>query len=571
MDNHFIVPLTMWKDYYKKFKRRVIHRSGILYYNPADTKDYNWWLEKHISTNSKIQVLTTNVKFLIFVDAINFNQVKLDMTLSSISMQTYKNYKVFVFYNNTLEINKNYSKFLVYGMEDMLEIINKVSYENKNNYISILTAGDLYEQYTLNLVVRTVNKNSDIALIYGDEDDICGEYKINPLFKPDYSPDTLLSYNYIGDAVFYKSNLISELGGLDKNLGKSALYDMGLKIFSQNYIVEHIPSIIFHKGDYSKRVKSEIKLVNRFFKTNNIDADASTNGSKEYMLIHYKLKETPLVSIIIPTRDYSEITRNCITSLYEKTQYHNYEIIIVDNGSVEEKTIKLFEEFKQKYNNFRIIRDDGDFNFSRLNNLAVKISKGSVLVLLNNDTEIISGNWLNILVGYALQPHIGAVGPKLLYKDNTVQHGGIILGLGDVAAHAYLNASDDENGYMYQLKSSHDCAAVTAACLVIEKKKYLECGMLNEKLKVAYNDVELNIKLLKLGYYNVLVPEIKIYHLESKSRGLDTTTEKYKLLQRERDYMYSNYTEFIKRDPYYNDNFTKLEFDSNFLLKEIEE
>ena len=121
------------------------------------------------------------------------------------------------------------------------------------------------------------------------------------------------------------------------------------------------------------------------------------------------------------------------------------------------------------------------------------------------------------------------------------------------------------------MKSSHDCAAVTAACLVIEKKKYLECGMLNEKLKVAYNDVELNIKLLKLGYYNVLVPEIKIYHLESKSRGLDTTTEKYKLLQRERDYMYSNYTEFIKRDPYYNDNFTKLEFDSNFLLKEIEE
>ena len=217
----------------------------------------------------------------------------------------------------------------------------------------------------------------------------------------------------------------------------------------------------------------------------------------------------------------------------------------------------MFDKYKQKYKNFRVLDANIEFNYSKINNMAVKETDAEYIVLLNNDTEIIQEDWLTIMVGYAMQPHVGAVGPKLLYPDTTVQHAGVILGLGGVASHAYIGSKRNALGMYGRLRVPYDYSAVTAACLVVKKSKFEEVGCLEEDLKVAYNDVDFNIKLLKKGYYNVCLPQVELFHFESKSRGLDTTTEKYKRFLQVSDYMYNKWKYEIENDKFYNDNFTK--------------
>lgn len=568
-EHHFLVPISMWKDYFLKFKRRSIHRSGILYYDLNNFGDYNRWLDKHVDFYQKKEVKLSKAKIIIIIEAIDFNQNDIFSTIASIRKQKNKNFEIIILTNKKIENNDEYKFFYVADKEEMFGVINNYSLEFKESYFFILSAGDLLEDYTLSLVSECIAMNPEVDVIYGDEDDIVNGGKFNAKFKPDFSPDTLLSYNYIGEAVLFKGDTIDKLGGFESSLGSRAIYDMLLRLINSQMTILHIPAIIFHKKDLKKRIDCDKSIVLNYLDKKGIIAKLEVDELTKYNLITYNLNPQPMVSIIIPTRDFYEITNNCLTSLFEKTTYKNYEVILVDNGSIQEETFKMFNYYKEKYNNFRVIRDEGEFNFSRLNNFAASVAEGEVLVLLNNDTEIISSNWLDIMVSYAMQPHVGAVGPKLLYEDNTVQHGGIILGLGDVAAHAYLNAKENDIGYMGDLRVPHDCGAVTAACLAIEKSKFIEVGMLNEDLKVAYNDVELNIKLLKKGLFNVLVPNVKLYHLESKSRGLDTTKEKYKIFQRERSYMLEKYPDYIEKDPFYNDNFAKNEYDANFLLKDI--
>ena len=198
-----------------------------------------------------------------------------------------------------------------------------------------------------------------------------------------------------------------------------------------------------------------------------------------------------------------------------------------------------------------------EFNYSRINNIAVNKAKGDYILLLNNDTEVITPEWLSIMVGYAMQKHIGAVGPKLLYPDYTVQHAGVILGLGGVASHAYIGATRDDLGMYGRLRVPYDYSANTAACLMVNKKKFLEVDGLEEDLKVAYNDIDFNIKLLKKGYYNVFLPQVELIHYESKSRGLDTTSEKYKRFLVESKYMYDKWGDTLLNDKFYNPNFSK--------------
>ncbi|MFV0424582.1 MAG: glycosyltransferase family 2 protein, partial [Bacilli bacterium] len=246
----------------------------------------------------------------------------------------------------------------------------------------------------------------------------------------------------------------------------------------------------------------------------------------------------------------------CLKSIYEKTTYKNYEIIVVDNGSKEEETLNLFDEYS-KYENFRVLRLDCEFNYSYLNNEAVKIANGEYILLLNNDTEVITTNWIEQMLGYARQNHVGAVGSKLYFPDNTIQHCGVILGLYLVAGHCFWNYSKDYD-YDNLTKIASNFSAVTAACLMVSKDKFIEVGMLNEvELKVGSNDVDLCIRLMNAGYYNVLNPQVELYHHESKSRGIDNKTiEKYNRCKGEVEYMLKNYNDLIVNDPFYNKNYS---------------
>ena len=266
-----------------------------------------------------------------------------------------------------------------------------------------------------------------------------------------------------------------------------------------------------------------------------------------------------MVSIIIPTKDHADILEQCLKSIYTLTTYKNYEIIVIDNNSEEKETFELLKKYS-KNSNFICKRIECEFNYSYLNNEAVKIAKGEYVLLLNNDIEVITPNWLELMLSYASLDHIGTVGAKLLFPDNTIQHAGIIIGKGGLAGHSHYGKSKDYTSSQYELKIPYDVSACTAACLMVSKKKFNEVN----GLKVAFNDVDFNLKLLDKGYNNIFLPNVSLYHYESKSRGLDTTSEKQKRFVQEWAYVEEKWDKYLKHDKFYNDNFSK---NDDYMLK----
>ena len=439
----------------------------------------------------------------------------------------------------------------------------------KGEFCALVDNDDVLAPNALYEVVKVLNKDKKLDLIYSDEDKL-NKYgrRCYPHFKPDWSPDTLLSLNYICHLAVLRRNIMNEIGGFTVGLEGAQDYDLFLRFTEKTNKIYHISKILYHwrmvEGSTSMNInnkdyandKGKIALENAM-KRRNIAATVEYDKKSTYYRIKYIIEKEPKVSIIIPTKDFASTLENCLKSVYEKTTYKNYEIIVVNNNSTEEKTFKLFDKYKKKYDNFRVLDANIEFNYSKINNMAVEIAKGDYIVLLNNDTEVITPEWLTIMIGYAMQPHVGAVGAKLLYPDSTVQHAGVILGLGGVASHAYIGARRDQVGLYGRLRVPYDYAAVTAACLAVSKKKFEEVGGLEEDLMVAYNDMDFNIKLLEKGYYNVLTPQAQLFHYESKSRGLDTTTEKYKRFLKEADYMNTKWEKQINDDRFYNDNYSK--------------
>ena len=299
-----------------------------------------------------------------------------------------------------------------------------------------------------------------------------------------------------------------------------------------------------------------MEIVKEFLKNEKVKI--LKNNDKETLTVEYELKKQPLVSIVIPTKDAPETLDTCLKSVYEKSTYKNFEIILIDNNSCAPSTFKLFEEYKNKYKNFNVVRMECPFNYSYINNQAVmNHSKGEYIVLLNNDTEIITPNWLELMLGYASKKHIGTVGAKLLFNDDTLQHAGLIIGKGGLAGHAHYGADRYDVGMQWELKIPYDVSGNTAACLMISKEKYMEVGGLEEQLQVAFNDVDFNLKVREKGYNNIYLPIVELYHYESKTRGLDTTPEKQKRFMQEWQFMMNKWNDKLKYDPYYNDNFSK--------------
>ena len=273
--------------------------------------------------------------------------------------------------------------------------------------------------------------------------------------------------------------------------------------------------------------------------------------------VHYDLPDAmPLVSLIIPTRNAKELVRQCIDSIVELTTYRNYEIILIDNGSDDPDSIDYFTSLAARPN-FRVIRDDGEFNYSALNNAAVRQARGDIVGLINNDIEVITPDWLSDMVSIASQPGVGAVGARLWYPDNTLQHGGVILGIGGVAGHSHKRLPKERRGYFERAALMQSFSAVTAACLVIQKRHYLSVGGLNEvNLKVAFNDVDFCIRLREVGLRNVWTPYAELFHHESATRGDDIQPEKQRRFESEVRYMKTHWGDALNRDPAYNPNLT---------------
>lgn len=441
----------------------------------------------------------------------------------------------------------------------------------KGDWIALMDHDDLLAEDALYWVAGAINKNPEVKLIYSDEDKM-GEQGLqtrhSPYFKCDWNLDLFYSLNMFSHLGIFSKDLINTVGGFRVGLEGSQDYDLVLRCiekikFDQIY---HIPRVLYHwrvheestagSGDAKPYavIAGKQALIDHL-KRMNIAAivEPVTFGYR----IKYPLPEQlPLVSLIIPTRNGLDLIKQCISSILTKTDYSNYEIIIVDNGSDDSATLAYFDSLKSNPK-IRIHRDDRPFNYSQLNNSAVEIANGEIIGLINNDIEVISSNWLSEMVSHALRPNVGAVGAKLLYPDNTLQHGGVVLGLGGCAGHSHAKFPKGSPGYFGRLDLVSNYSAVTAACLVIEKSIYQEVGGLNEvDLKIAFNDVDFCLKLREAGYWNVWTPYAELYHHESATRGEEDTPEKQARFNAEVAYMKKRWDKWIEHDPAYSPNLT---------------
>ena len=582
-EHHFLIPFTMWPKYIKAFKKKVNESPGsVLFYNPFNADEYHIWLNENIEKRATdAKKFTYNPLISVVIPVYNVDKKILSECIDSVLKQTYKNYEICLADDcstkkETLITLKKYEavdkriKIIYRGENGHISKATNSALEIANGeFIAFMDNDDILPKNAFYEVVKVLNNDKNIDFIYTDEDKIDEQgIRCNPHFKPNWSPDTMLSMNYMSHLSVIRKKLIDQVGGLEVGMEGAQDYDLYLKITEKTNKIYHIPKVLYHwrmiegstasSSDNKSYAKDNGKrALENALRRRKIDATVKKDMVSGYYQIKYNLNPQPLVSIIIPTKDYATTLEVCLKSLYNKTTYKNYEVVVVNNNSTEKETFKLFEKYKKNYGNFRVIEANFEFNYSKINNMAVKQSNGEYICLLNNDTEIITPEWLDIMVGYASQKHIGAVGPKLLYPDNTVQHAGVIMGLGGVASHAYIGAGRKDPGMYGRLRVPYNYACVTAACLVVSKKKYQEVNGLEEDLKVAYNDVDFNLKLLEKGYYNVFVPQVEIYHYESKSRGLDNTPKKLKRFNLEQGYMYKKWPNIIKDDPFYNANFSK--------------
>lgn len=574
---HFFIPPSVLLEKGGYLLGTLIGFSSLT--DPTNKHRYNKWLlknERILEKNDfKYQPLIS-----ILVPVYNVKSKYLKPCIESALAQNYDNYELCLVDDastlpETKEVLKTYESHpkVKIKYRDSNGHISRATNDAlamaKGEFIALLDNDDMLRKDALLKVVEVLNDNKKLDLVYSDEDKLDQSGKrCSPHCKPDFSPDTLLSLNYICHLVVARTKLVREIGGFTVGLEGAQDYDLLLRLVEKTNRIHHIPEFLYHwrmvKGSTAQRLDNKDyasdkgKLaIEAAIKRRGLNATVDKDKRSTYYRVIYHLKKEPLVSIIIPIKDHADVTETCLRSIYEKTTYHNFEILLINNRSEEPETFELLEKYQKDHSNFRVIDADMEFNYSKINNLAVKQANGEVIMLLNNDTEIITPEWLEYMVGYATQPHIGAVGAKLLYPDNTIQHAGVVLGLGGVAGHTYIGEKRNAVGLYGRLRAPYDYGAVTAACLCVSKKKFLEVKGLEEKgLKVAFNDIDFNMKLFEKGYYNVELPIVELYHYESKSRGMDTEPGKRERFAKEVHFMQNKWGDKLTHDRFYNPNYS---------------
>src|SRR5688572_13568618 len=436
------------------------------------------------------------------------------------------------------------------------------------DFIVLLDHDDVLPCHALAAVVHELNRHPDADIVYSDEDrlDAAGR-RYDPYFKPDWNPELFYSQNLISHLGVYRTAMVREVGGFREGLEGSQDYDLALRVVESTEPgrIRHIPHVLYHwraiRGSAARGVEEKPythgaarRAVQEHLDRSGLQATCEPAPHLRYhQRIRYALPEPhPHVTIIIPTRDHADMLTRCVRSVTSRSTYDGYDIVIVDNGSVEAETLACLDQLRHDAR-FSILRVDEPFNFSRLNNLAAARARGSVLCFLNNDTEVISPDWLEEMVSLAVQKDVGAVGAMLYYPDDTVQHAGVILGLGGVAAHAHSRLPRGAPGNYGRAALTQALSAVTAACLVVRKPAFDAVGGFDEQLGVAYNDVDLCRRLRARGLRNVWTPFAEPYHFESVSRGRDTGEVRPAFLVESR-LMHERWGPLLAADPYFNPN-----------------
>ena len=416
------------------------------------------------------------------------------------------------------------------------------------------------------MVKAITEKKAD--MIYTDEDEISadGKHYSEPEFKPDFNLFRLRENNYIGQFWAIRKEILEQAGKFDPEYDGAQDYDMLLRCSEQAENIVHIPKILCHsmKAENLITVEQEKKnweagrkALEEHYRRAEVSATAELADKKGWYRSHLTISGEPMISVIIPSKDHINDLELCISSIEQKTTWKNYEIIIVENNSVEKETFVYYETLKNRYPNVRILTWKKEFNYSAINNFAVREARGEYLLFLNNDVEIITESWLEEMLQLCQQKDVGMVGAKLYYPDDTIQHAGVIIGIGGVAGAMFVGMARERSGYLRKAILQQDLSAVTAACMMVDRKAWEGAGGFNEDLAVAFNDIDFCLKVRREGYLVVYEPNVELYHYESKSRGYEDTPEKQKRFLSEINYMKAHWSEILtKGDPYYNENFS---------------
>lgn len=448
------------------------------------------------------------------------------------------------------------------------------------DYIVLVDHDDIVRPDALFECAKAINDADGPDIVYTDEDKLDTETgkRFDPHFKPDYNPYLLRSCNYITHLFVFSKELGDKVGKFNGECDGAQDYDMILRCTENARGIVHIPKVLYswrcHDNSTAMSLDAKsyasaagVRALEGHYKRLGIKAKVSHTNLPGYYSTEYEIEDKPLVSVIIPNKDHTDDLDKCLNSLIGKQSYDNYEIIIVENNSTDAETFEYYKSLESKHDCVRILYYEGEFNFSRINNFAAKQAKGEYLLLLNNDTEMLDKDCLKELVGVGLRPEVGAVGARLLYSDGVMQHAGVIIGLSGVAGHAFVGEPGENPGYFARAVIAQNYSAVTAACLLVRKSVYEEVGGFEEELRVDFNDVDFCLKIRDKGWLIVYNPAARLYHYESKSRGMSDTPEKLARFNREASYMFTKWKKiYDKGDPNYNPNLT-LQV-ANFSLRE---
>lgn len=572
---------TAIKNFYK-------HDKGLKLYSDSN-EIYNIWIKLNELDEFELEQ-QKKYKFnyapliSIIMPVYNPPEDILKEAINSVINQIYPNWELCIaddastkpYVKDILEYYKNKNKKIkvIYRNENghISKASNSALELASGDYIALMDHDDMLHETALFFAVKEINDYPEVKLIYSDEDKLNKEgVRTNPYFKCDFNPDLFLSQNMISHLGVYNRLIVNEIGGFREGYEGSQDYDMALRFIEKIKYSEirHIPRVLYHwrmaEGSTASIDKSVIDtkpycltsarqavqdhLDRLSIKARVVEAPLMPAHNRTI----YKLPYCPLVSIIIITHNGYLLIKDLIKSIFEKTSYKNFEIILINRDSNDLQTLEYLK-LLNKHEKINVIDYNMPFNYSKVVNFAVKFANGEVIAILNDDMIVVNNDWLRELVSHALRHEIGVVGAKLLYPDDTIQHAGVIIGLEGIAGHAHYHMSKDDPGYFGRANLLQNYSAVTGACMAIRKKLYEEAGGMDENLAVAYNDIDFCIKVMQLGYYNVYTPYASLYHYESKTRGYEDTVEKKIRFKKEMDYFKTKWGKIIEHDFAYSLN-----------------
>lgn len=450
----------------------------------------------------------------------------------------------------------------------------------KGEFMGLLDHDDLLAPNALYEIVQALQDHPQADALYTDEDKVTTELDehFQPHLKPDFNLDLLRSNNYICHFFVVRRSIVEKAGGFRKEFDGAQDYDFIFRCTENAREVLHVPEILYHWRTHKASTADNPASKMYAFEAGKraIEANLERTGTKGvvshtqdlgFYRVKYPVQGKPLVSVIIPNKDEKETLQTCMEMLNNNTSYQNFEIIIIENNSTTDEIFRYYKELS-KDPRIHLLRWGKEFNYSAINNFGVTHAKGEYLLFLNNDIKSINPDWMEELLGVCQRPEVGGVGAKLIYPDNTIQHAGCVVGMGGIAGHMFVDMPADRTGYLHKASLLQDMSAVTAACLMMKKEVFEEAGGFTEELAVAFNDVDLCLKVRKNNHLIVYDPYAKLYHMESKTRGAEDSKEKVRRFQTEIEYMRCHWLDILKNgDPYYNKNLSLTKW--NYSLKPI--